>query len=77
MVNDVDFKVLADPGLQTVSVEVKTELDNGAWSATTDLSEELARKLIRDLESALRVLKASRGEAEENLSHDFGAGVAA
>lgn len=73
MINDVDFNVLADPAFQTVSVEVKTELDNGVWCVTTDLSEESARKLIRDLESALRVLKASRGEAEDNLSHDFGA----
>jgi hypothetical protein len=72
MINDVDFKVLADPGLQTVSVEVKTELDNGAWCATTDLSEDSARKLIRDLEEALRVLRASRGDSAENLSHDFG-----
>ena len=77
MINDVDFNVLADPAFQTVSVEVKTELDNGAWCVTTDLSEEPARKLIRDLESALRVLKASRGEAEDNLSQDFGAKEAA
>ncbi len=72
MINDVDFKVLVDPAFQTVSVEVKTELDNGGWSVTTDLTEDLACKLIRDLEEALRVLRASRGEAEDNLSHDFG-----
>lgn len=72
MINDVDFKVLADPAFQTVSVEVKTELDNGGWSVTTDLTEDLACKLIRDLEEALRVLKASRGDSAENLSHDFG-----
>ena len=73
MINDVDFKVLANPCFQTVSMEVKTELDNGDWSVTTDLTEDLACKLIRDLEEALCVLRASRGEAEDNLSHDFGA----
>ena len=75
MINDVDFKVLADPAFQTVSVEVKTELDNGAWCVTTDLSEEPARKLIRDLESALRVLKASRGEANNETPECSGSGA--
>ena len=70
MINDVDFDVFCYDS-ETISVEVRTELDNGEWSVKTDLSEESARKLIRDLKSALRVLKASRGEAEDNLSHDF------
>jgi hypothetical protein len=72
MINDVDFDVFCYDS-ETISVEVRTELDNGEWSVKADLSEKSARKLIRDLESALRVLKASRGEAEDNLSHDFGA----
>ena len=41
-------------GGQGMEVEVRAELDNSEWSAKADLSEKSVRKLIRDLEDALR-----------------------
>lgn len=70
MKNDVDFDVFCYDS-ETISVEVRTELDNGEWSVKADLSEKSARKLIRDLEDALRDLEEARIEAEEDRPYEW------
>ena len=45
MKNDVDFDVFCYDS-EAISVEVRTELDNGGWSAKAEISEREARKLI-------------------------------
>lgn len=71
MINDVDFDVICNDGSETISVEVRTELDNGEWGVKAELSEREARKLIRDLEKALRDLEEARREGEENRSYEW------
>lgn len=59
-------------GEQGMEVEVRAELDNSEWSAKAEISEREARKLIRDLEGALRDLEeAARKEAEEDRSYEW------
>ena len=70
MKNDVDFDVFCYDS-ETISVEVRTELDNGEWSAKAEISEREARKLIRDLEDALRDLEEARREAEEDRPYEW------
>lgn len=70
MKNDVDFDVFCNDS-ETISVEVRTELDNGEWSAKAEISEREARKLIRDLEDSLRDLEEARKEAEEDRSYEW------
>ena len=71
MKNDVDFDVFCNDDSETISVEVRTELDNGEWSVKAEISEREARKLIRDLEDALRDLEEARKEAEEDRSYEW------
>ena len=71
MTNDVDFDVFCNDASETISIAVRTELDNGEWSAKAEVSEREARKLIRDLKGALRDLEQARIEAEENRSYEW------
>ena len=70
MINDVDFDVFCYDS-ETISVEVRTELDNGELGVKAEISEREARKLIRDLEDALRDLEKARIEAEEDRSYEW------
>lgn len=71
MKDDVDFDVFCNDDSETISVEVRAELDNSEWSAKAEISEREARKLIRDLEDALRDLEQARIEAEEDRSYEW------
>ena len=71
MINDIDFDFFCNDASETISVEVRSELDNGEWSVKAEISEREARKLIRDLEDALRDLEEARIEAEEDSSYEW------